>query len=162
MHWMRRLGWLALAYLGYSVLMLVFERGMRKTGGPGIVAFELAGNATRSQEILAAWGADGRRWARLSLWLDFGYMLTYGTLVGLLIERVRGRRGDPAALWLLPIGVVAGDAIEGVALLKVLDGVDLDVNAGCAKAAALTKFALLGLALAYAGIRSVQRVSPAS
>ncbi|WP_096867733.1 hypothetical protein [Mycolicibacter icosiumassiliensis] len=158
---MRRLGWSALAYLGYSVLMLVFERGMRKTGGPGIIAFELAGNATRAEEILTAWGADGRRWARLSLWLDFGYMLTYGYVVLLLIEPARSRHGGSAALRLLPIGAVAGDAIEGVALLKALDGVDLDANARRARTAALTKFALLGLALAYTGIRSVQRVSPA-
>lgn len=157
----RRLGWSALAYLGYSVLMLVFERGMRKSGGPGIVAFELAGNASRSQEILTAWGADGRRWARLSLWLDFGYMLTYGYVVLLLIERARRRHGGSIALRLLPIGAVAGDAIEGVALLKALDGVDLDVNARRARTAALTKFGLVGLALAYTGIRSVQRVSPA-
>ncbi len=157
----RRLGWSALAYLGYSVLMLVFERGMRKTGGPGIIAFELAGNASRSQEILTAWGADGRRWARLSLWLDFGYMLTYGYVVLLLIERARSRHGGSAGMRLLPVGAVAGDAIEGVALLKALDGVDLDANARRARTAALTKFGLVGLALAYTGIRSVQRVSPA-
>lgn len=157
----KRLGWSASATLAYSAVMLLVERGMRKTGGPGVVAFELAGNAARAQDILTVWGSQGRRWARVSLWLDFGYMLTYGTLVGLLVERVRSRRGDPVVLRLLPIGAVAGDAIEGVALLKALDGVDLDVNARCARSAALTKFGLLGLALAYAGIRSAQRVLPA-
>lgn len=158
---MGRLGWSALAYLGYSAVMLVFERGMRKTGGPGIVAFELAGTTARAQEILAAWGGEGRRWARWSMWLDFGYMLTYGTLVGSLIERVRSRRGDPIALRLLPIGAVAGDFVEGVALLEVLDGVDLQANARRGRSAALAKFVLLGLALVYVGVRSVQRVSPA-
>lgn len=157
----KRLGWSAAAFLAYNAVMLPIERGMRKTGGPGIIAFELAGSASRAEEILTAWGAEGRRWARWSLWLDFGYMLTYGTLVGLLINAVRGRRGDTAALRLLPIGAVAGDAIEGVALLKVLDGVDRDANARRARSAALTKFALLAVALAYVGIRSVQRVSRA-
>lgn len=161
MQFMRPLGCSALAYLGYSVLMLVFERGMRNTGGPGILAFELAGTAARAEEIMTAWGADGRRWALTSMWLDFGYMLTYGTLVGLLIDRVRGRSGDPSALQLLPIGAVLGDAVEGVALLKVLGGVDIGGNARLARRAALTKFALLIVALAYAGIRSLQRVSPA-
>jgi hypothetical protein len=93
--------------------------------------------------------------------LDFGYTLTYGTLVGLLTERVRSRRGDPIALRLLQIGAVAGDAVEGVALLKVLDGVDLESYARRAWLAALTKFALLGLALGYVGVDSLQRVSPA-
>ncbi|UVO14357.1 hypothetical protein NM962_10385 [Mycobacterium sp. SVM_VP21] len=146
---MKRLGWSAAAYVGYSVVMLVLERGMRKTGGPGIIPFELAGNAERVQEILAAWGEQGRRWARWSLWLDFGYMLTYGTLAMLLIERARSRHGHPVALRLLPIGAVAGDAIEGVALLKALDGVDVDTNARVARSAALAKFAMLAVAHAY-------------
>lgn len=158
---MKRLGWSVSAYLVFSAVMLVFERGMRRTGGPGIIAFEVAGTAARAQDILTAWGAAGRRWARLSLWLDFGYMLTYGTLVGLLIESVRNRRGDPIALQLLPIGAVAGDAIEGVALLRALDGVDLHASARRARGAALTKFALLVVALGYVSGRSLQRVSPA-
>lgn len=148
-----------LAFLAYTATMLLIERGMRRTGGPGIVAFEVAGNAARAQEILTAWGDDGRRWARVSLRLDFGYMLTYGALVGLLIDKVRGRRGDSVALQLLPIGAVLGDTVEGVALLKALDGVDLDANAGLARRAALTKFALLVVALGYVGVRSLGRVS---
>ena len=161
MHRVRRLGWSAVATLAYTAVMLVLERGMRKTGGPGIVPFELAGTAARAQEIMTAWGADGRRWALLSMWLDFGYMLTYGKLVGLLIERIRSRHGDPIAVQLLPIGAVLGDAVEGDALLKVLGGVDLESNASLARRAALTKFALLAVALAYTGTRSLQRVSQA-
>ncbi len=155
----RRLGWTTTATLAYATVMLVLERGMQKTGGPGIIGFELAGNAERAQEILTTWGEQGRRWARWSLWLDFGYMLTYGTLALMLIERARSRRGDPIALRLLPIGAVAGDAIEGVALLKVLDGAALDANARRARTAAVTKFALLGIATAYVGICSAPRFS---
>ena len=46
---MTRLGWSASAFLGYTAVMLLLERGMRKTGGPGIVAFELAGSAARGR-----------------------------------------------------------------------------------------------------------------
>lgn len=152
----RRLGWSAAATLGYAAVMLVLERGMRKTGGPGIIPFELAGNAERAQEILTAWGEQGRHWARWSLWLDFGYMLTYGTLALLLIERVRGRHGHPIALRLVPICAVAGDAVEGVALLKVLDGVNLDRNARHARAAALAKFVLLAVGLVYTVVGGVR------
>lgn len=159
MHRVKRLGWAAAAYVGYSVVMLVLERGMRKTGGPGIIPFELAGNAERVQQILTAWGAQGRRWARWSLWLDFGYMLTYGTLAMLLIEHFRSRRGHSVALRLLPIGAVAGDAVEGVALLKVLDDVDLDANARLARSAALAKFAILAVAHAYIVSAVVRRRS---
>ncbi|MGV0626866.1 hypothetical protein [Mycolicibacter minnesotensis] len=153
---MKRLGWSAVATLAYTAVMLVLERAMRKTGGPGIVAFEVAGNAERAQEILDAWGPEGRRWARWSLWLDFGYMLTYGTAALLLIERARSRRGDPVALRLIPIGAVAGDAIEGVALLRAVDGVDIEANARTARIAALTKFALLAVGLVYTVIGSVR------
>lgn len=159
MHRVKRLGWSAVATLAYAAVMLVAERGMRKTGGPGIIGFELAGNAERVQEIVAVWGADGRRWARWSLWLDFGYMLTYGTWALLLIERVRTRNGHPILLRLLPVGAVAGDAIEGVALLKALDGVDVDTNARRARSAALTKFILLAVGLAYTVIAGVRRRS---
>lgn len=157
----KRLGWSASAFLGYTGVMLLLERGMRNTGGPGIVALELAGSAARTDEILTAWGDDGRRWARWSMWLDFGYMLTYGMLVGQLVERVRSRHRDPIALRLLPIGAVAGDVVEGVSLLKVLDGAQLGANARRARRAALVKFALLVSALGYVGARSVQRVAPA-
>ncbi len=159
MHRVKRLGWAAVATLAYAAVMLVLERGMRKTGGPGIIGFELAGNAERVQEILAVWGDEGGRWARWSLWLDFGYMLTYGTLGLLLIERARSRHGHPIMLRLLPIGAVAGDAIEGVALLKVLDGADIDVNARRARGAALAKFALLAVGLVYTVIGGVRRRS---
>ncbi len=108
---------------------------------------------------MAVWGADGRRWARWSLWLDFGYMLTYGASALLLIERVRSRHGHPILLRLLPIGAVAGDAIEGVTLLKALDGVDVDTNARRARSAALTKFALLVVGLVYTVIGGVRRRS---
>lgn len=86
-------------------------------------------------------------------------MLTYGTLALLLIERARSRHGHPIALRLLPIGAVAGDAIEGVALLKALDGVEVDANARLARSAALAKFALLAVGLVYTVIGGARRRS---
>ena len=111
-----------IAFVAYTAVMLVLERRMRQAGGPGIIPFELAGNASRAEAIMARWGSDGQRAARLSLWLDFGYMATYGTLMALLVERMRRRRGHPAALPAMVIVAVAGDALEGVSLLKVLNG----------------------------------------
>jgi hypothetical protein len=34
---------------------------MRRAGRPGIVAFELVGSVARAEEILRAWGPEGRR-----------------------------------------------------------------------------------------------------
>ena len=145
----RRLNASAVAFACYTAVMLLVERGMRKTGGPGIIPFELAGSAARAEDIMTSWGADGQRSARLSLWLDFGYMLSYGTLAGLLVDGTRRHRGDPAALQLLVIGAVAGDAVEGISLLKVLSGTDVGTNARTARLAAVIKFALLAVALGY-------------
>ena len=71
-----RLAWAGTAFAGYTAVMLTLERQMHRSGGPGIIAFELAGNAERAHRIMSAWGDDGRRAARRSLHhqLDFGYV----------------------------------------------------------------------------------------
>ncbi|AQT80933.1 hypothetical protein B1R94_19225 [Mycolicibacterium litorale] len=122
---------------------------MRSTGGPGIIPFELAGSAAKAETILDRWGADGQRAARQSMWLDFGYMTSYGILLGLLVERRRLRRGHPAGLPAFAVGAVAADAVEGVALLRVLDGQDVARNARRARIAALIKFAITAVTLGY-------------
>jgi hypothetical protein len=137
------------AFAGYTSVMLALERQMRRSGGPGIIAFELAGNATRAQRITSAWGDGGRRAARRSLQLDFGYMTTYGALTALLVDSARRRLGHPAAVCVVVAPAVAADALEGVALLNVLAGKDIDINASRARSAALIKFGVLAGALLY-------------
>jgi hypothetical protein len=146
-----RLTWAATAFVGYTSVMLTLERQMHRSGGPGIIAFELAGNAERAQRIISAWGDDGRRAARRSLQLDFGYMATYGALTALLVDYARRRLGHPAGVWLGVVPAVAADAVEGVALLNVLAGNDIDANARRARRAAVAKFAVLVGALLYTG-----------
>ena len=141
--------WAITAFAGYTSVMLALERQMRRSGGPGIIAFELAGNASRAQRIMSAWGDDGRRAARRSLQLDFGYMATYGALTALLVDSARRRLGHPAAVCLGVIPAVGGDAVEGVALLNILDGNNIDSNARRARGAAIVKFAVLVGALLY-------------
>lgn len=141
----------AVGYVGYSAVMLRLDNRMRATGGPGIIPFELAGTAAKAEAIMGRWGADGQRAARQSMWLDFGYMTSYGILLGLLVERRRLRRGHPAWLPALAAGAVAGDALEGVALLRVLDRKDVTRNARRAQVAASIKFAITAVALGYAG-----------
>jgi hypothetical protein len=133
----------------YTTVMLVVERRMRRTGGPGIIPFELAGNVSRAEDVMTRWGREGQRAARLSLWLDFGYMATYGTLASLLVDRARRRRGHPAALPAMMTIAVAADAVEGVALLKVLSRTRVTIYSRCAQIAALIKFAVLATALGY-------------
>lgn len=156
-----RLAAAVVSFLGYTAVMLVLERRMRRSGGPGIIAFELAGNASRAEDIMARWGGDGRRAARLSLWLDFGYMATYGVLTALLVDRARRRWDHPAGVAAAVLVAVAGDAAEGVSLLRVLRGTRIGVHARRAQVAALIKFAVLVAALGYAATGLARR-DPAS
>jgi hypothetical protein len=140
----------ALAFVGYSTVMLRLDSRMHAAGGPGIIAFELAGTAAKAEDIMGRWGESGRRAARQSMWLDFGYMASYGVLLALLVDRRRRARGHPRWLPALAAGAVTADAVEGVALLRVLDRRDIAANVRRARVAAATKFAVITAALAYA------------
>jgi hypothetical protein len=84
-----------------------------------------------------------------SLRLDFGYMLTYGTLTALLIDRTQRQRGHPAALPVIVLSAVATNAMEGVSLHNVLRGRSIVVNARRARIAVLVKFGVLVASLGY-------------
>jgi hypothetical protein len=159
----------AAATAGLAVPLVVLDRRMQATGGPGIIPFELAG-PKRSAEILERWGADGRRAARASLLLDFPYLVAYTWLNVVLTGRARDalpgegatalRRAAPLALSLL---VVAGacDAIENAALLRVIARGGDARQAEIAQAAARAKFAGLAVGWLYgvAAIRARRRAA---
>jgi hypothetical protein len=142
--------------------------------GPDIVSFELSGGQDRADEILAEWGEDGRDAAREQLWIDYGFMVAYGTFLGLAAAAVRdlcrrrGLRGlDRAgrvAIWLGPLAACF-DALENACLLLTLGGAGAAFPL-LATIFAATKFALLALAIAYliAGIAGFlgSRLRPAS
>lgn len=130
---------------------------MKDTGGPGMVPFELTGGQDRADEILAEWGEEGRSAARESLWIDFGFLLAYGTFLTLALSAMRDRATEKGwrrltafgggAVWLGAI--CAGcDALENVCLLITLgDGGPAWPLLATIFAAA--KFAFLAAAIAY-------------
>ena len=133
------------------------DERMKDTGGPGIVPFELSGGQDRAKEILAEWGEDGQDAARESLWIDFGFLLAYGTFLGLAAAAVRDlARGrgwrrlatiGAIAVWFGPLG--AGfDALEDICLLLTLDGAGAAFPL-LATVFAACKFAFLAAAIAY-------------
>jgi hypothetical protein len=133
------------------------EERMKDTGGPGVVPFELAGSQDRADEILSEWGSDGQDAARHSLWIDFGFLLAYGTLLTLILAAVRDLAGRQGWRRLAAIGAVvvsfgalaaAFDALENICLLLTL------AEAGAAFPLLATifaacKFVLLAIAIAY-------------
>jgi hypothetical protein len=150
--------WLTAGNLLISVLLLREELQMKRTGGPGIIALELAGNPMHVEQILGRWGEHGIAAARRSLLLDYGMLATYSPLMAMRCakagERFRrrgqiglARLGAPLACGQLLAGTC--DAVENAALLAVLRG-RRGALPKVARASAIAKFALLGLGGSYA------------
>ena len=146
-----------------GTLLLALDGPLWDAGGPGIVGFELAGSERAAARILAEWGEEGRSAARISLFVDLVYLVTYGAFLALAAAAVR--RTSPSA-WLRRLGrfapaaaVVAAacDLAEDVALLLVLDGAGGAIAPAAAAAFATLKFLLvacaLGLVLAGLAVR---------
>ncbi len=161
---MNRKQWLILFGIAMVVLTIVpvflFEKRLEHTGGPGIVGFEFAATRARAAQILAEWGPTGRRAARLSLFVDYAYMLSYGgffTLAGLAtrdLARARDWRRLAAAGAITSGSLPARlrrrfDAIENVFLLLVLGGHGGQSAPLIATVCSSIKFALIAIAIGY-------------
>lgn len=150
----RRGLWLAsvVAALAYSVFL-------REQGAPlldwmtrGIVTLELPGDPETAQRLIDALGERGRAIAMVQVQLDFVFLLLYplafSTSAALLADQVRGlvaRACDTMArlVWLAaPL-----DAIENLAILKMLTGYTATPWPQLSTACATVKFAIVGLAV---------------
>jgi hypothetical protein len=140
------------------------DERMQDTGGPGIVPFELTGGQDRADEILSEWGEGGQDAARESLWIDFGFLLAYGTFLTLALTSVRDLARRQGWHRLTAIGLVAVsfgalgaafDALENVCLLLTLEGAGAAFPL-LATIFAACKFILLAAAIVYllAGLAS--------
>lgn len=147
---------------GIATLVLLLamspaDQRMKDSGGPGIVPFELSGGQDRAEEILDEWGEDGQDAARESLWIDFGFLLAYGTFLTLALAAVRDLARERSWRRLAAIGGVvisfgalaaAFDALENVCLLLTLGGAGAALPL-LATIFASCKFILLAAAIAY-------------
>jgi hypothetical protein len=143
----------------FDVALLLFDRGLEATGGPSILGLEFAGNLQRVEEISAKWGSHGVFLARLSLWIDFGFMISYGAFLTLAALAIRDFARERDLRQLASAGTVAPfiaaaaplfDAAENITWLLVLNGHGGDLAAGFGTACASLKFLLVGLAILYA------------
>lgn len=159
---MNRKRWLILLGISMVALTIVpvfaFEQRLEHAGGPGILAFEFAASKARASQILAEWGPEGRRIARLSLIVDYAYMISYGgffTLAGLAtrdLARTRDWRRLATAGMIVPFfAAVAAmfDAIENVFLLLVLGGHGGEHAPLIATICSSIKFTLITIAIGY-------------
>jgi hypothetical protein len=127
--------------------------------GVGILEFELARTSSKATQLVSDLGHHGRSAARLSLYLDYPYLVGYGLFFAgactVVAERARAlawRRWATVGVllaWAALIG--AGlDAIENGALLVELGGHTGQPWPGIAFASAAPKLVVVGLAQLYA------------
>lgn len=147
------------AVVVFDIVLILIDQRLEATGGPSILGLEFAGSATRAHQIVAEWGDHGRYLARLSLWIDFGFMLSYGTFFALAgfatrdFAREHGHRALALAGVAAPYCAMAAaifDAAENIAWLLVLGGHGGDVGPPFATTCASFKFLLIGIATLYA------------
>jgi hypothetical protein len=133
------------------------EERMKDTGGPGMVPFELTGGQDRADEILGEWGEKGQDAAAESLWIDFGFLVAYGTFLTLALAATRDLTRSRGWRRMARIGAVvvyfgalgaAFDAFENACLLLTLDGAG-SVFPFLATLFASCKFILLAVAIVY-------------
>jgi hypothetical protein len=139
---------------------------LRRTGGPGIVPFELAESPREADRIMRAWGPGGRAAARRSIGWDFGFIVAYVVLLGAAALHVASRADVADYAWLrvaelavAGLAVLVGvlDTVENLVLLAELrahdrlgDPAALDVAASARQVAAARKCARVKFGLAGA------------
>lgn len=155
----RRALWVSgVAAAALLAVLAMLDGRMQDAGGPGIVPFELAGSSERAAEILAEWGEKGQDAARLSLWLDFPYLVAWGAFLALAVASVRDRAAERgwarfaragAVVVGFAIAAAACDAVEDVNLLLTLEGHGGSAAPVIATGFAIAKFALMAIAAIY-------------
>lgn len=148
---------LGVATVAFTVILEVIDPS-HISGGPTILAFEFAGSRSHAAQIMSEWGARGRSAARLSLIIDYGYMVSYGlffALAGFAVRdtaRARGWRRLAAVGVVVPFFALAAamfDASENVALLLTLAGDGDSFAPPFAAVCSAIKFTLIGIAILY-------------
>jgi len=128
-----------------------------KDQGPGMVPFELTGGQDRADEILAEWGEEGQDAAREQLWIDFGFLLAYGSFLTFALAAIRDLASSRGWVRFAAIGAVVAyfgalgagfDALENICLLLTLGGAGAALPL-LATIFAACKFILLAVAIAY-------------
>lgn len=142
----------------FDIVILILDQQMKDAGGPSILGFELAASEQRAAQIMAEWGDSGHDYARWSLWIDFGFMLSYGAFFTLAALATRDFAKENGLRRLATVGIVAAfaatsaaifDAGENVFLLLTLGGHGGSFGPPIAAVCAGLKFLLITCAIVY-------------
>ncbi len=146
------------ATIAFNLVLAWIDSRLKNTGGPSILGLEFAGNLGQVEEIQAEWGGHGEYLARLSLWIDFGFMASYGAFFALACATVRDFAAGHELRRLAAVGVVAPACAVGAALFDVAENVLWLLVLGghlgnpvplVATTCACLKFLLIAVAIVY-------------
>ena len=149
---------LILLALFLSIILQIVGAPLTTAVAPaGIVSFEFAGDMERVERILASWDQEARVHAALSLELDYLYLVVYPLAIGVAcLKAAAFYQGKWPALsrlgfWLGLSQSVAAllDAIENLALIRLLLGATMPFWPRLAQICATLKFVLVLAGLAY-------------
>ena len=156
-----RKGALVLSLTLCLVLLMVMQAldGPLKTEAAphGIISYELAKTPSAAQRILASWSQDAKIHAALSLGIDYLFLSVYAFFIGLacvqLGRRFRARlpkmemAGFMLAWGQFPAALC--DAVENLALFRLLSGSTQEMWPLTAWYCAVVKFTLVGMGWLY-------------
>jgi len=122
----------------------------------GIVSFELAKDVSKSTAIINSWDETARTAAGISMGLDFIFLVVYSLFIAILIQKLNNRLWKNNSIYVLGKILVLAiliaaifDAIENVALIKLLLGDINEIWSSTAFYLATLKFILILCCIIY-------------
>lgn len=153
-----RLPSVLLLLIATAVLLGIINGPLRPSSSRiGIVCLELAGSVEKARTIVDSWGRRGVRKATYGVYLDFPFLIVYATAIGLACVSLAEATWSPASLparigvilaWGLWVAALL-DAIENVALLRILQGSEAIYWPPIARWCAVPKFVLILVGVIY-------------
>lgn len=128
----------------------------------GIISFELSNSIERSIEIMNSWGSQAKIFAGLSLGFDYLFLLIYTLFLALMIHKLNERLWGGKSfynignviLWSMYIAAIF-DAIENLALIKLLLGSHEQLWSSVAFYFAFIKFILVIIGIIYVLVNTI-------
>lgn len=143
--------------MGYLDSYLITEESPN-----GIVSFELAKDISKSRSIIDSWNETARIAAGISLGLDFLFLLVYSVFIALLISKLNDSLWKDHSFYIvskiliIAIFIAAAfDAIENVALIKIMLGDSRDIWPLIAFYFASMKFIIILSCIIFISISSI-------
>jgi len=151
----------------FSILNLINIHLITDTAPSGIISFEFAKDIDKSISIISSWNLDAKINAGLSLGIDFLFLIVYSIFFSTacyLIAQIYIKRITflyKFGLVIAQLQFIAGlfDAIENVALIKLLLGSQNELYSPIAYYFASIKFAIIAIGIIYVIIGLITSLS---